>query len=89
MNALIDLINDVLPARSPSGSNISTEVSKTLKDVGMIQALSCTLVFDECLKFECWTHQANFCICSDLENGVIVSIICMDSDTVSKLTCIY
>ena len=42
-NALIDLINDVLVARSPSGSNISTEVSKTLKDVGMIQALSCTL----------------------------------------------
>ena len=43
MNALIDLINDVLARRSPSGSNISTEVSKTLKDVGMIQALSCTL----------------------------------------------
>ena len=43
MNALIDLINDVLVARSPSGSNISTEVSKTLKYVGMIQVLYCTL----------------------------------------------
>ena len=43
MNVLIDQINDVLAARSPSGSNISTKVSKTLKDVGMIQALSCTL----------------------------------------------
>ena len=43
MIALIDMINDVLAARSPSGSNISIEVSKTLKDVGMIQALSCTL----------------------------------------------
>ena len=43
MNSLIDLINDVLAASSPSGSNISTEVSKTLKYVGMMQALSCTL----------------------------------------------
>ena len=43
MNALIDLINDVLAARSSSGSNISTKVSKTLKYVGMVQALSYTL----------------------------------------------
>lgn len=43
MVAFIDLINDVLAARSPSGSNISTEVSKTLIDVGVIQALSSTL----------------------------------------------
>ena len=42
-NALIDMINDVLAARSPSASNISTKVSKTLKDVGMIQALACAL----------------------------------------------
>ena len=55
MNALIDMINDVLAARSPSSSNISIEVSKTLKDVEMIHALSCTLEninFDhpECVK---------------------------------------
>eukprot|EP01018_Ginkgo_biloba_P030617 Gb_17424 [translate_table: standard] len=43
MLAFIDLINDVLSARSPSGSNISAEVSATLIDVGVVQALSCTL----------------------------------------------
>ena len=42
MNTLIDMINDVRATRSPSGSNISIEVSKTLKYFGMIQALSCT-----------------------------------------------
>ena len=57
MNALIDLINDVLVAHSPSGSNISIEVSKTLKDVAMIQALSYTLEnldldHHECVKIE-------------------------------------
>eukprot|EP00252_Welwitschia_mirabilis_P015868 TRINITY_DN35256_c0_g1_i1.p1 TRINITY_DN35256_c0_g1~~TRINITY_DN35256_c0_g1_i1.p1 ORF type:complete len:3600 (-),score=671.44 TRINITY_DN35256_c0_g1_i1:388-11187(-) len=43
MSACIDLINDVLAARSPSGSNILAEVSKTLVDVGIVQALCCTL----------------------------------------------
>ncbi|KAH9287706.1 hypothetical protein KI387_031823 [Taxus chinensis] len=45
MNAFIDLINDVLAARSPSGSNISAEVSKTLIDVGAAQALCFTLQY--------------------------------------------
>ncbi|GLJ53784.1 hypothetical protein SUGI_1147870 [Cryptomeria japonica] len=45
MNAFIDFINDVLAARSPSGSNISAEVSKTLIDVGAVQALCLTLKY--------------------------------------------
>ncbi|KAK1316020.1 E3 ubiquitin-protein ligase UPL2 [Acorus calamus] len=43
INAFIDLLNDILGARSPSGSYILAEVSTTCMDVGMVQTLTRTL----------------------------------------------
>ncbi|KAK1269592.1 E3 ubiquitin-protein ligase UPL2 [Acorus gramineus] len=43
INAFIDLLNDILGARSPSGSYILAEVSTTCMDVGMVQTLTKTL----------------------------------------------
>lgn len=43
MQAFIDLINDVLGARSPTGSYISAEASATFIDVGLVRSLTRTL----------------------------------------------
>lgn len=41
--AFIDLLNDVLSARSPTGSYISSEASATFVDVGLVRSLTRTL----------------------------------------------
>ncbi|KAL3845759.1 hypothetical protein ACJIZ3_003162 [Penstemon smallii] len=43
IRALIDLLNDVLAARSPTGSYISAEASVTFIEVGLVQSLTRTL----------------------------------------------
>lgn len=43
MLAFIDLINDVLVARSPTGSYISAEAASTFIDVGLVRSLTRTL----------------------------------------------
>ncbi|KAI3465189.1 hypothetical protein Pfo_021852 [Paulownia fortunei] len=43
IQALIDLLNDVLAARSPTGSYISAEASVTFIEVGLVQSLTRTL----------------------------------------------
>ncbi|KAH6764972.1 hypothetical protein C2S51_016221 [Perilla frutescens var. frutescens] len=43
IQALIDLLNDVLAARTPSGSYISAEASVTFIEVGLVQSLTRTL----------------------------------------------
>ncbi|XP_042494478.1 E3 ubiquitin-protein ligase UPL2-like isoform X2 [Macadamia integrifolia] len=42
-HAFIDLLNDVLAARSPTGAYISAEASATFIDVGLVQSLTRTL----------------------------------------------
>ncbi|KAK1275953.1 E3 ubiquitin-protein ligase UPL2 [Acorus gramineus] len=42
-NAFIDLLNDILAARSPTGSYILAEASTTFIDVGLVQSLTRTL----------------------------------------------
>ncbi|KNA10493.1 hypothetical protein SOVF_143570 [Spinacia oleracea] len=41
--AFVELLNDVLGARSPTGSNISSEASATFIDVGLVRSLTRTL----------------------------------------------
>ncbi|XP_073006653.1 E3 ubiquitin-protein ligase UPL2-like [Typha latifolia] len=43
MNAFVDLLNDILAARSPTGSYISAEASVTFIDVGLVRSLTRTL----------------------------------------------
>ncbi|XP_009379977.2 E3 ubiquitin-protein ligase UPL1 isoform X1 [Musa acuminata AAA Group] len=43
MHAFVDLLNDILAARSPTGSYISAEASVTFIDVGLVRSLSRTL----------------------------------------------
>ncbi|XP_019701852.1 E3 ubiquitin-protein ligase UPL2 [Elaeis guineensis] len=43
MHAFVDLLNDILAARSPSGAYISAEASVTFIDVGLVQSLTHTL----------------------------------------------
>lgn len=43
IQALIDLLNDVLAARTPTGSYISAEASVTFIEVGLVQSLTRTL----------------------------------------------
>ncbi|KAH7670367.1 E3 ubiquitin-protein ligase HUWE1 protein [Dioscorea alata] len=43
LHAFVDLLNDILAARSPSGSYISAEASVTFIEVGLVQSLSGTL----------------------------------------------
>ncbi|KAG0455258.1 hypothetical protein HPP92_024550 [Vanilla planifolia] len=43
MHCFVDLLNDILAARSPVGSNISSEASVTFIDVGLVQSLTKTL----------------------------------------------
>ncbi|KAJ6822557.1 E3 ubiquitin-protein ligase UPL1-like [Iris pallida] len=43
MHAFVDLLNDVLSARSPTGSYISAEASVTFTDIGLVQSLTRTL----------------------------------------------
>lgn len=43
IQAFIDMLNDVLAARSPTGSYISAEASATFVDVGLIKSLTRTL----------------------------------------------
>lgn len=40
MHAFVDLLNDVLAARSPTGSYISAEASVTFTDVGLVRSLT-------------------------------------------------
>ncbi|CAN4122413.1 unnamed protein product [Withania somnifera] len=40
VQAFIDLLNDVLAARAPTGSSISAEASATFIDVGLVQSLT-------------------------------------------------
>ncbi|KAK4359158.1 hypothetical protein RND71_021387 [Anisodus tanguticus] len=40
IQAFIDLLNDVLTARAPTGSSISAEASATFIDVGLVQSLT-------------------------------------------------
>nr|POF11976.1 e3 ubiquitin-protein ligase upl1 [Quercus suber] len=41
--AFVDLLNDVLGARTPTGSYILAEASATFIDVGLVRSLTCTL----------------------------------------------
>ncbi|XP_022768487.1 E3 ubiquitin-protein ligase UPL2-like isoform X2 [Durio zibethinus] len=43
MQTFVDLLNDILVARTPSGSCISAEASATFIDVGLVASLTCTL----------------------------------------------
>ncbi|KAG8048577.1 hypothetical protein GUJ93_ZPchr0009g267 [Zizania palustris] len=43
MNAYVDLLNDILSARSPTGSSLSAESAVTFVEVGLVQYLSKTL----------------------------------------------
>ncbi|XP_062203891.1 E3 ubiquitin-protein ligase UPL1-like [Phragmites australis] len=43
MNAYVDLLNDILSARSPTGSSLSAESAVTFVEVGLVQSLSRTL----------------------------------------------
>ncbi|XP_026661935.2 E3 ubiquitin-protein ligase UPL2-like isoform X2 [Phoenix dactylifera] len=43
MHAFVDLLNDILAARSPTGTFISAEASATFIDVGLVQSLTRTL----------------------------------------------
>ncbi|XP_042384907.1 E3 ubiquitin-protein ligase UPL1-like [Zingiber officinale] len=43
MHAFVDLLNDILAARSPTGSYISAEASVTFIDLGLVHSLSSTL----------------------------------------------
>jgi E3 ubiquitin-protein ligase HUWE1 len=43
MNAYVDLLNEILGARSPTGSYISAEASSTFIDVGLVHVLTRTL----------------------------------------------
>ncbi|GJN12872.1 hypothetical protein PR202_ga31191 [Eleusine coracana subsp. coracana] len=43
MNAYVDLLNDILAARSPTGSSLSAESAVTFVEVGLVQSLSKTL----------------------------------------------
>ncbi|XP_052620770.1 E3 ubiquitin-protein ligase UPL2 [Lactuca sativa] len=43
IQAFVDLLNDVLAARSPTGSSISGEASVTFIDVGLVKSLTQTL----------------------------------------------
>ncbi|TVU50517.1 hypothetical protein EJB05_01890 [Eragrostis curvula] len=43
MNAYVDLLNDILSARSPTGSSLSAESAVTFVEVGLVQSLSKTL----------------------------------------------
>lgn len=43
MDAYIDLLNEILLARSPTGSSISAEASSTFIDVGLVHVLTRTL----------------------------------------------
>ncbi|CAN6355891.1 unnamed protein product [Urochloa humidicola] len=43
LNAYVDLLNDILSARSPTGSSLSAESAVTFVEVGLVQSLSKTL----------------------------------------------
>ncbi|KAJ1257365.1 hypothetical protein BS78_K086400 [Paspalum vaginatum] len=43
LNAYVDLLNDILSARSPTGSSLSSESAVTFVEVGLVQSLSRTL----------------------------------------------
>ncbi|RLN28434.1 E3 ubiquitin-protein ligase UPL2-like isoform X1 [Panicum miliaceum] len=43
LNAYVDLLNDILSARSPTGSSLSAESAVTFVEVGLVQSLSRTL----------------------------------------------
>ncbi|KAL0906611.1 hypothetical protein M5K25_025120 [Dendrobium thyrsiflorum] len=43
MHCFVDLLNDILSARSPTGSHISAEASVTFIDVGLVHSLTRTL----------------------------------------------
>ncbi|KAF7064261.1 hypothetical protein CFC21_070622 [Triticum aestivum] len=43
MNAYVDLLNDILSARSPTGSSLSAESVVTFVEVGLVQCLTKTL----------------------------------------------
>lgn len=43
MNAYVDLLNDILSARSPTGSSLSAESVVTFVEVGLVQSLTRTL----------------------------------------------
>ncbi|KAL6623150.1 hypothetical protein ACP70R_033029 [Stipagrostis hirtigluma subsp. patula] len=43
MNTYVDLLNDILSARSPTGSSLSAESAVTFVEVGLVQSLSKTL----------------------------------------------
>ncbi|KAG8093312.1 hypothetical protein GUJ93_ZPchr0012g20493 [Zizania palustris] len=43
LNAYVDLLNDILSARSPTGSSLSAESAVTFVEVGLVQYLSKTL----------------------------------------------
>nr|XP_010929754.2 LOW QUALITY PROTEIN: E3 ubiquitin-protein ligase UPL2-like [Elaeis guineensis] len=43
MHAFVDLLNDILAARSPTGAYISAEASATFIDVGLVRTLTRTL----------------------------------------------
>jgi E3 ubiquitin-protein ligase HUWE1 len=43
MNAYVDLLNDILSARSPTGSSLSAESVVTFVEVGLVQSLTKTL----------------------------------------------
>ncbi|KAK7385406.1 hypothetical protein VNO78_31123 [Psophocarpus tetragonolobus] len=43
IQVFVDLLNDVLAARTPSGSPISAEASTTFIDAGLVKSFTCTL----------------------------------------------
>ncbi|GAV85395.1 UBA domain-containing protein/DUF913 domain-containing protein [Cephalotus follicularis] len=43
IQTFVDLLNDILVARTPTGSNISAEASATFVDVGLVRSLTRTL----------------------------------------------
>nr|CAB3465798.1 unnamed protein product [Digitaria exilis] len=43
LNTYVDLLNDILSARSPTGSSLSAESAVTFVEVGLVQSLSRTL----------------------------------------------
>ncbi|CAJ1971660.1 unnamed protein product [Sphenostylis stenocarpa] len=43
IQVFVDLLNDVLAARTPSGSSISAEATTTFIDAGLVKSFTCTL----------------------------------------------
>ncbi|KAG5080956.1 hypothetical protein AAZX31_02G201900 [Glycine max] len=43
IQVFVDLLNDVLAARTPAGSSISAEASTTFIDAGLVKSFTCTL----------------------------------------------